>query len=117
VQQAAMNTPLIDVVLHHYAYTFTVTWAAGTRAGKTDTVPLASIIFTHEFYQPLRNNRALLSSAHVTKAGAVIAWGDDDAIDMAATTIERLAIDQDVRKAAIAQMVAETQRLKLNRPQ
>jgi hypothetical protein len=108
-----MNTPLIDVVLHHYAYTFNVTWAAGTRAGKTDTVPLASIIFTHEFYQPLRNNRALLSSAHVIENGAVIAWGDDNAIDMPATTIERLAIDQDVRKAAIAQMVAKAQKLKL----
>jgi hypothetical protein len=110
-----MNTPLIDVVLHHYGYTFTVTWASGTRAGKTDTVPLASIILTHEFYQPLRNNRALLRSAHVVENGTVIAWGDDNAIDMAATTIERLVMDQDARKATIAQMVAEAQRLKLNR--
>jgi hypothetical protein len=102
--------PLIGALLHHSSYTLTVTWKAGTRAGKTDTVHLASIILTHRFYEPLRDNAALLSSVHIIENGYAIAWGDDNAIDMAATTIERLAMDQEQRKAAIGEIVAEAQK-------
>ena len=46
---------------------------------------------TYKVYRPLRENPELFKSVHLTADGAAIAWGNDDAIDMAATTVERLA--------------------------
>jgi hypothetical protein len=68
-----------------------VTWAEGARAGRTETVDLSPLIDTHKFYVPLRDRSKLFDTVHLINDGAAIAWGGDDAIDMAAASIQRLA--------------------------
>lgn len=69
----------------------TVTWAAGTRAGRSETIDIAPAIFRYRVYAPLRGDRDLFRSVHVAQEGFAIAWGHDDAIDMASTMLEHLA--------------------------
>jgi hypothetical protein len=73
------------------SFEVTMTWASGTRVGSGDIVDLAPVILTHKFYKPLRDDADLFRTVHIIEDGAAIAWGADDAIDMAASTIERLA--------------------------
>src|SRR3954467_406671 len=68
-----------------------VSWVSGPRQGKAEIVDLAPDIFAYKLYQPLRADRDLFNTVHVIDGGAALAWGTDDAIDMAATTVERLA--------------------------
>lgn len=87
--------PRLSSVAHHGAYEIVVGWTAGTpREHNADLVDLAPIILTHKFYKPLRDNPDLLKTVHLVEDGSAIAWGDDEAIDMAATSIERLAEEQ-----------------------
>jgi hypothetical protein len=72
-------------------YQVSVTWKAGARAGERGVIDLAPVILSYKMFRPLRANRALFRSVHLTVDGSAIAWGKDDAIDMAATTLERLA--------------------------
>jgi len=58
-----------------------------------ETVDLAAHILTFKLYRPLRENRGLFETVHVTADGAAIGWGRDDEIDMPATAVERLATD------------------------
>lgn len=69
----------------------TVTWAAGTRAGRIETIDIAPAIFRYRVYAPLRGDLDLFRSVHVAHEGFAIAWGHDDAIDMASTMLEDLA--------------------------
>ena len=71
-----------------------VTWADGIRRGRTDLVNLSSVIDTHKFYRPLRNDPALFDTIHVVEDGEAIGWADD-VIDMSADSIERLAVAGD----------------------
>jgi hypothetical protein len=68
-----------------------VTWAEGARANRAETVDLSPLIDTHKFYAPLRERSKLFATVHLINDGAAIAWGDDDAIDMAASSVQRLA--------------------------
>jgi hypothetical protein len=67
-----------------------VTWAEGNRRGRTDVVNLSPLIETHRFYRPLRNDPALFDTIHIMDNGEAVGWGDD-AVDMSADSIERLA--------------------------
>jgi hypothetical protein len=67
--------------------------AADWASGRSDVVDLGPVILTHKFYKPLREDADLFKTVHLVEDGAAIAWGNDDAIDMAATTIERLAAE------------------------
>jgi hypothetical protein len=69
----------------------TVKWAQGKRAPRTETIDLSPLINSLSFYKPLRDNPRLRASVHLIENGHAIAWGGDDAIDMAATSLERLA--------------------------
>lgn len=84
--------PLIATVrpVDHENRLVEVTWAAGTRRGRTDTVDLSPLIDTHRFYRPLRKNIALFETVHIVDNGEAIGWGND-AIDMSADSVERLA--------------------------
>ena len=64
-----------------------VTWS---RGGEQD-VDLSPIIERYRLYAPLRSDPDLFGSVHVGHDGSCIAWGDDNAIDMSATSIERLS--------------------------
>jgi plasmid stability protein len=70
----------------------TVRWAAGKRGGREDRVDLSPLIDTLRVYAPLRKNTALFATAHLIDDGFAIAWGDD-AIDMPAESVERLAAE------------------------
>jgi hypothetical protein len=67
-----------------------VTWAHGDRSGRTDVVDLSSLIDTHQLYRPLREDPTLFDTVHVVENGEAVGWADD-AIDMSAESIERLA--------------------------
>jgi hypothetical protein len=83
--------PRLGSVAHHDGLKLAVSWRYGLRAERADIVDLAPMIMTFKVYRPLRDNPELFKSVHLTADGTAIAWGDNDAIDMAATTIERLA--------------------------
>jgi hypothetical protein len=68
-----------------------VNWVEGVRAGRTEAVNLLPLIDNFKAFENLRRNAKLFSTAHVIEDGNAIAWGDDDGIDMSATSIERLA--------------------------
>ena len=68
-----------------------VTWKKGPRSSRTEVIDLAPLIRSLKFYKPLRNDRALFNTVHLIESGSGIAWGNDDEIDMAATSLERLA--------------------------
>jgi hypothetical protein len=68
-----------------------VAWSAGIRANRTDLVDLSPMINTLKHYRPLRDNKALFRTVHLIEDGRILAWGDDDQIDMAADSIEELA--------------------------
>ncbi len=70
-----------------------VTWSEGRRAPRTELVDLSSLINSMKFHKLLRSNEALFATVHLIDDGEVIAWGDDDALDMPATSVERLAED------------------------
>jgi hypothetical protein len=50
------------------------------------------MIFAYKVYRPLRDSPESFKNVRLSNNGAALAWGgDDNAIDMAATTVERLA--------------------------
>ncbi len=83
--------PCVGSVAFHAGYEFVVTWQAGRRHGKTDVVDLAPVLLAHKMYRPLRDSPQMLTSVHLIDGGAAIGWGEGDVMDLAATTIERLA--------------------------
>jgi hypothetical protein len=68
-----------------------VNWVEGSRAGRTEAVNLLPLIDSFKMYEPLRRNDPLFSTVHLIEDGNAIAWGDEESIDMAATSIERMA--------------------------
>ena len=68
-----------------------VDWIEGARAGRTEAINLLPLIDNFKLYEPLRRNEAMFSTVHLIEEGNAIAWGHDGEIDMAATSIERLA--------------------------
>ncbi len=68
-----------------------IAWSAGIRANRMDIVDLSPMINTLKHYRPLRDNKALFRTVHLIEDGRILAWGDDDEIDMAADSIEELA--------------------------
>ena len=85
--------PRLASVASHGTYEIVVGWAAGSTH-KHNVVDLAPLVLNHKLYKPLRDNPDLLKTVHVIEDGSAVAWGSDDAIDMAATSIERLAEEQ-----------------------
>jgi hypothetical protein len=69
-----------------------VEWAAGSRVGEKEIVDLAPLIRSLKFYKKLRRNPKLFPTVHLIRDGRAIAWGKgSEEIDMAATSVERLA--------------------------
>ena len=68
-----------------------VTWSAGIRARRTDLIDLSPLINSLKFYRPLREDRVLFRAVHLIENGRILAWGDDDNIDMGADSVEQLA--------------------------
>jgi hypothetical protein len=83
--------PTIACILAQDEYRVAVSWSGGVYAGTTIEIDLAPVILLYKIYKPLRDDPTLFKSVHVTAMGSAIAWGEDEAIDMAAATLERLA--------------------------
>jgi len=83
--------PIIDSVTPAGPLTVRVTWRESARPTQTEIVDLGPLINSLKFYRKLRNDPTLFGTVHVIDDGNAIAWGEDDAIDMAATSVERLA--------------------------
>jgi hypothetical protein len=67
-----------------------VRWKAGRRRGRTEIVDLAPMINAFKFYAPLRTDTAAFKGVRLADGGEVLTWKNGD-IDMAATSVERLA--------------------------
>jgi len=89
VIKAGDPLPRIASVSPREKFAVAVRW----KDGREQIVDLAPDIFTYRFDKPLREDAALFASAHVTDGGAAIAWGDEEQIDMPATSLERLAAE------------------------
>lgn len=68
-----------------------VTWKRTLRPYNLEVVDLRPLIESLKYFKPLRADPALFNTVHLAYDGSVIAWGADDSIDMAATSVERLA--------------------------
>lgn len=82
--------PRLGTVSPHTGWAVAVTWCAGSREGRRETVDLAPMIFAFRHYRPLRDDPDLFKTVRLAADGTAIAWGEG-AVDMAATTLERLA--------------------------
>jgi hypothetical protein len=71
--------------------TVRVSWASGIRANRNDMVDLSPLINSLKFYRPLRSNPDLFRTIHLIERGTIVAWDDNDEIDIAADSIEQLA--------------------------
>jgi hypothetical protein len=70
-----------------------VKWAEGARAGRTEIVDLTPLIGALKFYSRLRKDEALFRAGVLTDDGFLIEWLGGE-IDMAATSVERIASEQ-----------------------
>jgi hypothetical protein len=78
-----------------------VAWTLPLRGREVTRIDLGPTVHTYKFYRPLRDDRAMFETAHVIDEGAAIAWGDDEALDMAATTLASL-VDEVMEPADFA---------------
>jgi hypothetical protein len=83
--------PRLGAVRAVHSGSVLVNWIEGARAGRTEAINLLPLIDNFRLYEPLRRNEALFSTVHVIEDGNAIAWGHNGEIDMAATSLERLA--------------------------
>ena len=84
--------PHIATIRHAHDHTVSVTWADGLREGITEDVDLTPVIMQYRVYQPLRGDTGLFASVQLGEDGDSLIW-DEGRIDMAATTVERLAAE------------------------
>ncbi len=76
--------PQIEAVAPLMGFVILAKW----KGGKQVAVDLT--LHRFKVYAPLRTDRTLFETVHVAN-GSTIAWGNDDAIDMHVSEIERLA--------------------------
>lgn len=67
-----------------------ITWADGSRAGRTETVDVAPLVGSYKVYRPLRDNPALFATARLIEDGDAVAWDGPD-LEMSADLIETIA--------------------------
>jgi hypothetical protein len=84
--------PRIAGIRHAHEHVVSVMWADGPRKGMTENVDLAPVVMQYRIFQPLRADIELFSSVRLGEDGDTLVW-DEGRIDMAATTVERLAAE------------------------
>lgn len=68
-----------------------VTWAKGIRPKGRELIDLTPLIGALKFYRRLRTDKKMFKTVHVIEDGNAIAWGAGSELDMASTSVERLA--------------------------
>ena len=91
IVQVGAPLPRVGSVQADNDFSIRVTWIGDVDPSLPTTIDLAPIILTYKFYRPLRDDPELFRTVHVANDGTAIAWGKNDEIDMATTTIEHLA--------------------------
>jgi hypothetical protein len=71
-----------------------VVWASGSRAGMTEIIDLAPMIYTFKVFRPLRDDPALFRTVRLGEWGASIVWEGHDDLDIGADALEELACEQ-----------------------
>jgi hypothetical protein len=82
--------PRLDTVKPVGKLTIEVRWKAGPRKGKTELIDLTPMIGAFKIYKPLRTDAAAFKTVEPIDDGEALAWNGGE-IDMAATSVERLA--------------------------
>ncbi|MCJ2012580.1 hypothetical protein [Methylobacterium sp. J-076] len=72
-------------------FTVVARWAEGGRAGRTDLVDLAPVIFTFKVFRPLRDGTVPFADLRLGDWGASVVWPGHDDLDIGAETIEDMA--------------------------
>lgn len=85
--------PVIDSVRAAGDLRIEVRWKAGPRKGIAEFVDLSPLIGQFKLYKPLRHDRELFANVRLADGGRALQWADGT-IDMAATSVERLAGEQ-----------------------
>jgi hypothetical protein len=71
--------------------TISVVWASGARAGQTDLIDLAPMIYTFKAFRPLRDDPALFRTVRLGEWGASIVWEGNEDLDIGVDALEELA--------------------------
>jgi hypothetical protein len=72
-------------------YAVRVTWASGSRAGRTETIDLAPMIFSFKVFKPLRDGAVAFDTVRLGDYGASIVWPGNEDLDIGAEAIEEMA--------------------------
>jgi hypothetical protein len=91
ILQVGNPLPRLASVDHRGGFRFAVSWSSGARA--EELVDLAPVLLGLKVFRPLRDDLELLKSARVVDDGRAIQWGGDNALEIAAATVERLAYE------------------------
>lgn len=94
IVQVGETMPVIAEALAVGESSVSVTWAEGPRVGRREIVDLAPLIFGAKFYRPLRDAPDLFRTVRPIRGGTALGWGngeDEAELDMASTSVERLA--------------------------
>jgi hypothetical protein len=83
--------PRLASVAHSDGFKFSVSWSNGGCA--EELVDLAPVILRYKAFRPLRDDPELLRTARVVDEGRAIQWANEDALEIAAATVERLAAE------------------------
>jgi hypothetical protein len=89
--ELAVPTPRISKVQAVEHLVIRVEWSEGNRANRNEIVDLSPMINTFRLYRPLRENKELFRTVHLIERGRILAWGDDDEIDMLVDNVQELA--------------------------
>lgn len=90
IVDTGLPLPRLSAVRAAGALSLSVTWAEGTRAGRTETVDLAPVINTFKIFRPLRKDEALFGTARLGEDGDTVVWSGED-LELSAETLEALA--------------------------
>jgi hypothetical protein len=71
-----------------------VAWALGSRAGISEIIDLAPMIYTFKILRPLRDNPELFRTVRLGDWGASIVWEGHPDLDIGADALEELASEQ-----------------------
>ncbi len=89
-------TPMIGHVRARDPYVLQVWWADGLRRGRVETIDLGGYILLGQF-RALRGNPPLWKLVEKVGDGEAITWGGS--LEILASTLERLAQEQDAQPA------------------
>lgn len=82
--------PCLASVRAVHGHAVAVAWAEGPRAGIVEEVDLGPVILQYRIFAPLRADPERFAAVRLNADGDVLLW-DEGGIEMAATTVERLA--------------------------